>query len=259
MSEVLERGDIYFLYRPKVEREVGEVEGMEDVQRLYVVLHPEGERRYRLIVIGQKRMPELGGPEDRTRRNWGFVEKVAEDAKVMRQELAQRTYETKTRGERVLPEARPAGEGVYAIVAHGDGGARRHTHLAYALELPREPGEVQEELGLADEGSYVVSVKNPEAPSPPSAGLRRGQRAELPRDLQERFGGRRFVDVDPPAFLDHEGTEIVLVGAREDASEELGIDLEPEEESRETADVCRDLRLECSRRRVEPLLEGRWA
>ncbi|MQA87112.1 MAG: hypothetical protein GEV03_21420 [Streptosporangiales bacterium] len=36
MPEVLEAGDIYFLYRPRVEHE--EVAGPGDVQRLYVVL-----------------------------------------------------------------------------------------------------------------------------------------------------------------------------------------------------------------------------
>lgn len=38
-----ERGEIFFFYRPKVERE--EAHGPQDVQRLYIVLQPEsGER-----------------------------------------------------------------------------------------------------------------------------------------------------------------------------------------------------------------------
>ena len=32
------------------------------------------------------------------------------------------------------PPARPAAEGIYAIVRHGD-----HTHLAYVIELPQRP------------------------------------------------------------------------------------------------------------------------
>src|SRR5690606_39241397 len=138
--------------------------------------------------------------------------------------------------------ARPAGEGIYAIVAHGEGG-ERHTHLAYALELPEEPGEVQQELQLPEVSSYVVSVKNPEAPSPSSAGLRGAQKAELPGALMERFRGRRFADLDPPEFLDHEGTELMFVGASEDVKEELGIELDPKHESEQTADLCSDLRM----------------
>lgn len=258
MAEVLEQGDIYFLARPRVEREAGEVEGIDDVQRFYVVLHPEGRPIYRLMVIGQKRLPELGGPQDRSRRTWGYVRKVARKPEELEGELARTTYPTKTRGQRTQPGARAVGEGKYAIVAHEERSGRRHTHLAYALELPEEAGEAQEALGVAEEASYVISVRNPDAPSPPRAGLRGEQRAELPRELAERFGNRRFADVEPPDFLDHEGAEFVLIGAREEASEELGIDLSPEEEDRESADVCRDLRGQCAGRRAEPLFTGQW-
>ncbi len=49
-----------------------------------------------------------------------------------------RKYETATRGERKRQPARAAGEGVYQLVRSG-----RETYLAYKLELPRQPGEVQ--------------------------------------------------------------------------------------------------------------------
>lgn len=45
--------------------------------------------------------------------------------------------------------------GVYAIVDHGG----RSTHLVYRLETPAEPGEVQEELQIAKEASFVMSIK----------------------------------------------------------------------------------------------------
>lgn len=57
-------------------------------------------------------------------------------------------YETETRGERVRPEVRPAGEGIYRIVVHGN-----YNHLIYALELPKEPGPVQQELSIEPEAS----------------------------------------------------------------------------------------------------------
>jgi hypothetical protein len=138
---------------------------------------------------------------------------------------------------RVQPEARASGRAAYAVVEH-DG----HTHLAYRLDREREPDRLQRELGIRREAGYIVAVRNPEAPAPPGTGLGAGRRADLPRSLQERFGGRRFAPLDPPDFLDHAGVELVLVGAAEHASRELGIDLRPELERRTGADVLAALR-----------------
>ena len=38
-SELIEHGDIFFFYRPKVDTE--EVKDIEDVQRFYMVISPE--------------------------------------------------------------------------------------------------------------------------------------------------------------------------------------------------------------------------
>jgi hypothetical protein len=152
-----------------------------------------------------------------------------------------------------LSPARPAGEGVYTIARHDD-----HTHLAFALELPEQPGEVQEELNIPREGSYIITVKNPDVDAPPGIGLPEEGRAELPRRLRERFHGRRFVPVDPPDFLDREGAEFVLIGADEDVFEELGVRLSPEHETLETAELFNDLRMKRSEHPLRPLFEGRW-
>jgi len=45
--------------------------------------------------------------------------------------------------------------GVYEIV-NRDG---RKTSFAYKLEIPREPGEVQQELQIKKEASYTLSIK----------------------------------------------------------------------------------------------------
>ena len=103
-------------------------------------------------------------------------------------ELDKEVYETKTRGEQVQPEARPAGEGVYAIARHGD-----HTHLTYVLELPDGPGKVQRALNIEEEGSYIISVKNPDQPSPRGVGLDEDRQADFPKKLQGRFRGRRLL------------------------------------------------------------------
>lgn len=244
----IEGGNIFFVFQPKVEHE--EAKSLADVQRFYVVLSPHGKKCYRRIVIGEKRLPEL---EDGDRKNWGFVDIVTGDPTAIEREFEESAYETKTRGKRHEPSARPLGEGVYSLVRHGN-----HTHLLYALELPEKPGEPQRRLRMEEEGSYIISVKNPQAPSPPRAGLAEDQKTRFPRELQELFDGRRFLPVDPPDFLDHEGAELLLIGAAEDISEELGIELHPEEETEQTAEIFRDLRLKKSEHPIEPLFQGLW-
>jgi hypothetical protein len=58
-SEIIEQGDIFFFYRPKVDTE--EVKGIEDIQRFYMVITPEEKKDdiYRLFLIGQKQLPEI--------------------------------------------------------------------------------------------------------------------------------------------------------------------------------------------------------
>lgn len=53
----------------------------------------------------------------------------------------------------------------------------------------------------------------------------------------------------------HEGTEVILIG--EDVPRELGIELHPERETLESADIFRDLSLRQSKVPTEPLTEGR--
>lgn len=247
--KTLERGSIYFLFRPKVEKE--SPRSLEDVQRMLVVLSPEGRRPYRLLVIGRKQLP---GPEQRGReRNWGFVDQVSDDAESIEERLDPESYATKTRGERRIPAVRPVGEGVYRVVRHGD-----HTHLAYALELPKKTGEAQEAFNLEKEANYIISVKNPEKGAPPGAGLSGGERARFPASLQEKFRDRRFCELDPPDFLDYEGAEFVLISAREDVRETLGIELEAEDEDARTADIFKDLKMEKSVHPLRPLFGGEW-
>ena len=109
MTAELERGNIYFFYRPRVDLE--NVRSLDDVQRLLFVLHVDGTHRLRELIIGTKHLPDPDSHE----RAWAFVAQVTDRAEDLRAELRQRTYETKTRGERRQPPARPAGEGRYVI------------------------------------------------------------------------------------------------------------------------------------------------
>ncbi|MFL6494074.1 MAG: hypothetical protein ACJ70N_04650 [Nitrososphaera sp.] len=57
-SRIVEQGDIFFFYRPKVGAE--EVSSTEDVQRFYMVTAlEEKDRKYRLFILGRKKLPEI--------------------------------------------------------------------------------------------------------------------------------------------------------------------------------------------------------
>ncbi|QQN64694.1 hypothetical protein JIR23_02400 [Bradyrhizobium diazoefficiens] len=47
-EEIVEKGDIYFAYRPRIEED--KAEGLADVQRFYMVMKPEGQVRLRVAV-----------------------------------------------------------------------------------------------------------------------------------------------------------------------------------------------------------------
>jgi len=92
VNEILERGDIYFLYRPRVGAE--EAHGLKDVERFYIVLKPWRSREYRLIIVGRKRLPD---PEKHN-RFWAFVYRVFKDKKELNEELASRSTRPRRTG-----------------------------------------------------------------------------------------------------------------------------------------------------------------
>src|SRR5919199_1593676 len=146
-AEILEQGDIYFFYRPKKGAE--EVKGIENVRRFFMVTAPEQDNHnnksplYRLFVIGKKSLPEIRETEARaSERYWARVGGIFKNANELTRELLSDEF-------RKGDAARPVGEGKYAIIKH-----QNHTELAYILEMPKEPGEAQKELGIEKEASY---------------------------------------------------------------------------------------------------------
>jgi len=81
--QVAERGDIHFVFRPKVETD--DPAGFADVERFYLVLHPTRPPLWRIIVIGRKRLPRIDAHE----RNWGFVDLVTRKVDDVRRAFAQ--------------------------------------------------------------------------------------------------------------------------------------------------------------------------
>lgn len=250
--ETVERGDIFFFYRPKVEAE--KVRSREDVQRLFMVLAPEApRRRYRLFVVGRKKLPRARGRgRDGERRNWAMNVRTSERPEDIRRELIAKEYRTETRGERRAGAAKPVGEGKYQLFRHGD-----HTELAYALELPKKPGHAQAEFEIEQEASYVVAVKNPEVSIPGFPAP--DEPPEYGPEIEAKFGHRRWIDADDPALLDPEHAQILLLGTHAgDVEEQLGIELEKEEETRATAEVYRELEMRCEGEAVNPLFTGEF-
>jgi hypothetical protein len=245
-TEVLERGEILFFYRPRVEEE--NPSGLRDVQRFHVVLRPDRGGKLRLLVLGRKRLPAVGAHE----RVWGFVDLVTDDAAALERSLRGEEYATKTRGERHQSAARPAGAGVY-VVSLEEG----RMHLSYALGLPARPAEVQQAFDIAPEASYALSVKNPKAGLSRGAGLPQAEQADFPEELQREFRGRRFAAEDM-RLLDVEGAEFILVGAHEDPERAYGLDLDTSRGERHRTEIDRELRDLLSRYPTEPLFKGRW-
>jgi hypothetical protein len=189
MTEILERGDIAFFFRPRVQP-AGVKGGSPGVQRFFLVLGPEGGGPHRRLRIGRKRLPDVTGE-----RFWASVEAVGSLAEVLAGELDGEHYTTKTRGARYQPGARLIARGVYAIVRHDD-----HTHLAYRAEHI-ELEDVPEEVRIPAAGSYVLLY----------------ERRPRARALWTTEG--------EPSRLDEPDAEVVLVGVASDPERELGIDL----------------------------------
>ncbi|KAG5462158.1 MAG: hypothetical protein BJ554DRAFT_5546 [Olpidium bornovanus] len=202
----------------------------------------------RIVVVSKKKLPDPGSHE----RFWGFVvcplttpkssqAKASTDIRQLDDLLAEEHYVTKTRGSRRIPDARPLGAGVYSIVTY-----HNNAHLSYVLKVPQKvcssiksaqclatptiltfslvrlsagrcPGVLQLSCQPAlffvnAEGSFILSVRNPDTPSPPQAGLKGDLKASFPKHLKDIFHGRRFVSADPVEFLDHDGCEVLLIG-----------------------------------------------
>lgn len=156
--EVIESGDLFFFYRPKVGSDV--VEDLDDIQRFYMVLNPDdnkkkknGKGMYRFFLLGRKKTSDvIEGQSHSNERNWALNTMITEDSKdIERELLTPAEYSTETRGKRRLPAAVPAGEGKYSIVKH-----ENHTELAYVLELPKTPGPTQKEFEIKKEASYIL-------------------------------------------------------------------------------------------------------
>jgi hypothetical protein len=219
--EFLEQGDIYFFYKPK--KEVVLVKGWDDVARFYFVLDPQGQALPRYIVMGNKKMPSFADGDQKT--TWGFVQIIG--GKGFATTLTQTPARQKT-------ASRPAGEGIYTIVKHGD-----HVHLLYALELPRKSGRVQKEFNISSQANYIFSTRDvtvsPSSPEQPFSNF-------SPADLSK---------------LNQKGTEVLLIGIGADITR-LGLAADRDQETLQTADIFSSLKVDITRHPIGSLISGEW-
>jgi hypothetical protein len=280
-AKVLEKGDIFFFYRPKtkiVDDSSGrDVKSIEDIRRFFMVTatttaaNAENEQQqqqqidkanhntskesesptYRLFVIGKKSLPEIRTTEARrSERYWAKVGGIFENPQELTSELLSDEF-------RKGDAARPVGEGKYAIVKHHD-----HAELAYVLEMPEEPGEAQRELAIEKEASYIVSIINPKVPVP--AGYPSSEEPpNYPESILKEFGdNENFISLAKDLrFINFQNAQMILVGAREGRDviqKEFGIDIEEEKETVQSADIFSKLKIEKDRVPTKPLIEGKF-
>lgn len=251
-EKIVEHGDIFFLYRPKVGTE--EVKDIDDVQRFYMVTSPDNSKTNRIFLVGQKQLPEIKeGRSSSEERNWALNVVTSSDPEEIRKEFLPAEYETETRGTRRTGAAVPVGEGKYSILEH-----EGHTELAYILEIPEVPGSSQREFQIKKEASYIISVKNPDIQVPGySAFLKR--KPSYPSSLKQKFGDRRWINVDDQDLLNYKNAQLLLIGARKkDVEEELGINIDEEKESARTAELFTELKLRKDQVPLKALFKGKF-
>jgi hypothetical protein len=192
MALVLERGDISFFYRPRVQPAGGPFAApatTSGVQSFFAVL--SAADKHRRLRVGKKRMPASSGE-----RLWARIERVGSLQHVLADQLEAEEYPTRTRGDRYQPGAQPIAQGAYAFVRHDD-----HVHLAYRIDRPES--DVPDELRVPEVSSHLVLFERVPA------------------------GHAVWTTIGDPSLLDEEGAEIVLVGAEDALERELGIDVLP--------------------------------
>ena len=213
LATTIEQGSVTILYRPRVEEE--NPTDLGDVQRLLILLSPEGSAFERLIAVGRKRVPR----STRHERFWGFVDLVLTPFD-MNAALDAHVYGTKTRGLRHLPAARAFATGSYQIAAHRD-----HAHLRWHVSRITDDDPIAFEADVENDADYIVTVANPDPAAwgltePPDLqtalfddlALHVTLPTPFPPNLQQRFGNRRYAHLDTAEWLDHPGAELVFVG-----------------------------------------------
>lgn len=210
-SSILEKGIIYFFIRGRVG--IDSPSKVDDIARSYMILRPlphgakigDGEigdaaGKCRLLALPKKVLP-LSGKD----KFMVFVEKSKTSFKELKDDfMSGSDYNTQTVGARHTPPVTPMAEGVYALTTTG-----RESHLAYMITIPQELSEVQKDIGLREQGSFITSTKNPEYAGPANTNLDQGP--GFSKEILQEFRGLRWLPLQPK-FLEYENAQFLLIG-----------------------------------------------
>ncbi|CAI2191240.1 1843_t:CDS:2, partial [Funneliformis geosporum] len=179
----------------------------KEVQRFFLVLQPQNQSKYQLLIVGKKQLP----PTEKE-NYFLFLEAIKNNKEELLSALSEKHYSTKTRGERTLPVSHCLGVGKYLLAIHNN-----HTHFIYQLTNPSQIKEIQKEFNLQKEDDYLISIKNPQAAAPTGAGLTAKQKVKFPSALQTKFANYSFIPLSTNEFLNYEGAELLLISKRKES------------------------------------------
>ena len=254
------------------------------------------QKRYRLLTIGKKRLPEAEGGHEVF---WATVTAVGDVCTPSSAGSARRR--TKPRHEVTLDHVRRTAvdrDATRKTRSHGGPGRlcdrqhqgarsikQRHA-LGIPSHAPEHTGPGSGGLGIHTASSFVVQVKNPLADAPTygvRAGLAPEKRAQYPGSRGRHGYELRFTTCRTIELLDYEGTELLMIAARSgvagsdtslgehrgegasvgrrgglDTQESIALKEAGETESHEAMkDVFRELAMDKEAFPAEPL-KGKW-
>jgi hypothetical protein len=156
--EIVEQGSISFLATARAG--VRDPAGPRDLDRLYVVLAPRGQRPLRRLRVARRRLPG----RRRGQRFYAHVDRIAAAPARLTEDLRAAGPGGRRRTGGAL---RVLGVGRYAMARHAD-----HAHLAWALARACGAGPLASAVGIAAGESWVLSVFSRSLPPPrrPAAG-----------------------------------------------------------------------------------------
>jgi hypothetical protein len=88
---------------------------------------------------------------------------------------------------------------------------------------------------------------------------KKDRKPRYPKHIKEKFGERRWINVDDPEILDYENTQLLLIGARKrNVEEELGIEINEEKENKNSADIFKELKIKKEEIPLQSFLKGKF-
>lgn len=241
----VEDGHIYFFYYPKSI----EAHSVEEVDHLSLILHPFDSKYYRLISLDASSLPQT---DEHFNMVNGIIQKVDDKQVVIGHELEQKHQLVLGVPQVKKASARPCGEGVYTILKQNN-----RAYLVYVIEIPRIDGKVKNALHIGSDGVFTVGVYNPYLESATSA-EESAHRPHYPEDLKAAMKDQRIIYDNLPQLLNFEYSRLAIFKESDLDIKTLRPNLHPLADTRDTADIFGDLKLEQEKYPVEPLFKGDW-